>query len=185
MSRIGRMPIDIPSGVTVTIDGQHVAVKGPKGELALTVKEPIEATMVDNQVIVTRPDDERASRSLHGLTRTLINNQILGVTEGFQKSLEVVGTGYRLASKGQGVELSLGYSHSITVEPPAGITLTVEGNDKLTVSGIDKQAVGEVVSDGLPSLVADTFREGQLLLFILLFKLINKNVEFACEHVIL
>jgi large subunit ribosomal protein L6 len=93
MSRIGRMPIDIPSGVTVTIDGQHVAVKGPKGELALTVKEPIEATMVDNQVIVTRPDDERASRSLHGLTRTLINNQILGVTEGFQKSLEVVGTG--------------------------------------------------------------------------------------------
>ena len=102
MSRIGRMPIDIPSGVTVTIDGQHVAVKGPKGELALTVKEPIEATMVDNQVIVTRPDDERASRSLHGLTRTLINNQILGVTEGFQKSLEVVGTGYRLASKGQG-----------------------------------------------------------------------------------
>jgi len=147
MSRIGRMPIDIPSGVTVTIDGQHVAVKGPKGELALTVKEPIEATMVDNQVIVTRPDDERASRSLHGLTRTLINNQILGVTEGFQKSLEFVGTGYRLASKGQGVELSLGYSHSITVEPPSGITLTVEGNDKLTVSGIDKQAVGEVAAN--------------------------------------
>ncbi|HAA79292.1 MAG TPA: 50S ribosomal protein L6 [Microbacteriaceae bacterium] len=147
MSRIGRMPIDVPTGVTVTIDGQLVAVKGPKGELSLTVKEPIEANMVENQVIVTRPDDERASRSLHGLTRTLINNQILGVTEGFQKSLEVVGTGYRLVAKGQGVELSLGYSHSITVEPPAGITLTVLGNDKLTVSGIDKQAVGEVAAN--------------------------------------
>ena len=147
MSRIGRMPIDVPTGVTVTIDGQLVAVKGPKGELSLTVKEPIEANMVENQVIVTRPDDERASRSLHGLTRTLINNQILGVTEGFQKSLEVVGTGYRLVAKGQGVELSLGSSHSITVEPPAGITLTVLGNDKLTVSGIDKQAVGEVAAN--------------------------------------
>ena len=141
------MPIDIPAGVTVTIDGQDVAVKGPKGDLSLRVKEPIVAQMVDNQIVVTRPDDERDSRSLHGLTRTLINNQIIGVTEGFQKSLQVVGTGYRLASKGQGVELQLGFSHSITVEPPAGITFTVEGNDKLTVSGISKQAVGEVAAN--------------------------------------
>ncbi len=147
MSRIGRMPIDIPAGVTITIDGQNVAVKGPKGDLSLRVKEPIVAQMVDNQIVVTRPDDERDSRSLHGLTRTLINNQIVGVTEGFQKSLQVVGTGYRMASKGQGVELQLGFSHSITVEPPAGITFTVEGNDKLTVSGIDKQAVGEVAAN--------------------------------------
>jgi large subunit ribosomal protein L6 len=147
MSRIGRLPIDIPAGVTVTIDGQAVAVKGPKGELSLRVKEPIEARLEENQVVVTRPDDERDSRSLHGLTRTLINNQIIGVTEGFTKSLEVVGTGYRLASKGQGIEFSLGYSHSITVEPPAGISFTVEGNDKLTVSGIDKQAVGEVAAN--------------------------------------
>ncbi|MDB4606972.1 50S ribosomal protein L6 [Pontimonas sp.] len=147
MSRIGRMPIDIPAGVTVTIDGQDVAVKGPKGDLSLRVKEPIVAEMVENQIVVTRPDDERDSRSLHGLTRTLINNQIIGVTEGFQKSLQVVGTGYRLASKGQGVELQLGFSHSITVEPPAGITFTVEGNDKLTVSGISKQAVGEVAAN--------------------------------------
>jgi large subunit ribosomal protein L6 len=147
MSRIGRLPIDIPAGVTVTIDGQAVAVKGPKGELSLRVKEPIEARLEENQVVVTRPDDERDSRSLHGLTRTLINNQIIGVTEGFQKSLQVVGTGYRLASKGQGIEFSLGYSHPITVEPPAGITFTVEGNDKLTVSGIDKQAVGEVAAN--------------------------------------
>jgi large subunit ribosomal protein L6 len=141
------MPIDIPAGVTVTIDGQDVAVKGPKGDLSLRVKEPIVADMVENQIVVTRPDDERDSRSLHGLTRTLINNQIIGVTQGFQKSLQVVGTGYRLASKGQGVELQLGFSHSITVEPPAGITFTVEGNDKLTVSGISKQAVGEVAAN--------------------------------------
>ena len=141
------MPIDIPAGVTITIDGQNVAVKGPKGDLSLRVKEPIVAEMVENQIVVTRPDDERDSRSLHGLTRTLINNQIVGVTKGFQKSLQVVGTGYRMASKGQGVELQLGFSHSITVEPPAGITFTVEGNDKLTVSGIDKQAVGEVAAN--------------------------------------
>jgi len=147
MSRIGRMPIDIPAGVTVTIDGQDVAVKGPKGELSLTVKEPIVAMMQENQIVVTRPDDERSSRSLHGLTRTLIQNLIIGVTEGYQKQLQVVGTGYRLASKGQAVEFSLGYSHSITVDPPAGITFTVEGNDKLTVSGIDKQAVGEVAAN--------------------------------------
>jgi large subunit ribosomal protein L6 len=147
MSRIGRLPIDIPSGVDITIDGQHVAVKGPKGELALTVKEPIEASKVENQVIVTRPDDERSSRSLHGLSRTLINNLIIGVTEGYKKELEIVGTGYRIASQGQGVEFQLGYSHPITVEPPAGITFTVEGNTKLVVSGIDKQAVGEVAAN--------------------------------------
>ena len=147
MSRIGRLPIDIPAGVTVTIEGQDVAVKGPKGELSLTVKEPIEAKLVENQVIVSRPDDERESRSLHGLTRTLIRNQIVGVTEGYQKSLQVVGTGYRVASKGQAIELSLGFSHSITVEPPAGIALAVEGNDKIHVSGIDKQSVGEVAAN--------------------------------------
>jgi large subunit ribosomal protein L6 len=147
MSRIGRLPIDIPAGVTVAIDGQHVSVKGPKGELELTVKEPIEAQMVDNQVVVSRPDDERSSRSLHGLSRTLIANLIIGVTEGYKKDLEVVGTGYRLASQGQGVEFQLGYSHPISVTPPAGITFTVEGNNKLTVSGIDKQAVGEVAAN--------------------------------------
>jgi large subunit ribosomal protein L6 len=147
MSRIGRLPIVIPSGVDITIDGQHVAVKGPKGELALTVKEPIEARKVENQVIVTRPDDERSSRSLHGLSRTLINNLIIGVTQGYQKELEIVGTGYRIASQGQGVEFQLGYSHPITVQPPEGITFTVEGNTKLVVSGIDKQAVGEVAAN--------------------------------------
>jgi len=141
------MPIDVPSGVTVTIDGQDVAVKGPKGELSLTVATPIEVALEEGQVLVTRPDDERASRSLHGLTRTLIANQIIGVTEGYSKSLEVVGTGYRVQSKGSGVEFALGFSHSITVEPPAGISFEVEGNNKLTVKGIDKQAVGEVAAN--------------------------------------
>ncbi|WP_158865602.1 50S ribosomal protein L6 [Leifsonia sp. AG29] len=147
MSRIGRLPIDVPNGVDVKIDGQAVTVKGPKGELSLTVAEPIEVKIEENQVLVTRPDDERESRSLHGLTRTLINNQIIGVTQGYSKGLEIVGTGYRVTQKGAAVEFALGFSHPVTVEPPAGITFTVEGNNRLTVSGIDKQAVGEVAAN--------------------------------------
>ncbi|GAB3618124.1 50S ribosomal protein L6 [Okibacterium endophyticum] len=147
MSRIGRLPIEIPAGVSVNVDGSAVAVKGPKGELALTVANPIEVTVEDGQVLVTRPDDERESRSLHGLTRTLIANQIIGVTQGYTKGLEVVGTGYRVQQKGNSIEFALGFSHPVTVEPPAGITFTVEGNNKLTVSGIDKQAVGEVAAN--------------------------------------
>ncbi|PZE28128.1 MULTISPECIES: 50S ribosomal protein L6 [unclassified Curtobacterium] len=147
MSRIGRLPIDIPAGVTVTVDGANVAVKGPKGELALTVASPIAVAIEDNQILVTRPDDERTSRSLHGLTRTLIANQITGVTQGYSKGLEVVGTGYRVQARGTSVEFALGYSHPITVEPPAGISFTVEGNNRLTVNGIDKQAVGEVAAN--------------------------------------
>lgn len=147
MSRIGRMPIDIPGGVEVTVDGQAITVKGPKGELFLTVASPIEVAIEDNQVVVTRPDDERASRSLHGLTRTLIANNIVGVTQGYTKGLEVVGTGYRVQAKGESIEFALGFSHPVTVNPPAGITFTVEGNNKLTVSGIDKQAVGEVAAN--------------------------------------
>ena len=129
------------------IEGQAVAVKGPKGELTLTVKNPIRVVLEDGQVLVTRPDDERESRSLHGLTRTLIANQLVGVTDGYTKGLEVVGTGYRVAAKGDSLEFALGYSHSITVDPPAGISFTVEGNNKVTVVGIDKQAVGEVAAN--------------------------------------
>ena len=147
MSRIGRLPIAIPAGVDIKIDGQDVAVKGPKGELTLSVKSPIQVAIEDGQLLVTRPDDERESRSLHGLTRTLIANQIVGVTDGYTKGLEVVGTGYRVTAKGNSVEFALGYSHSITVDPPAGISFAVEGNNKLTVSGIDKQAVGEVAAN--------------------------------------
>ncbi|MDD7927907.1 50S ribosomal protein L6 [Microbacterium thalli] len=147
MSRIGRLPIDIPAGVTVEVSGQDVVVSGPKGELRLTVAKPIEAKVEENQVLVTRPDDERESRALHGLTRTLISNNIIGVTQGYSKGLEVVGTGYRVAQKGSSVEFALGFSHPVTVDAPAGITLTVEGNNKLTVSGIDKQAVGETAAN--------------------------------------
>ncbi|UWF77181.1 MULTISPECIES: 50S ribosomal protein L6 [Microbacterium] len=147
MSRIGRLPIDIPAGVTVTVNGREVSVKGPKGELTLQVASPIEVVVEENQVLVTRPDDERESRSLHGLTRTLINNNIIGVTQGYSKGLEVVGTGYRVQQKGSGVEFALGFSHPVQVDPPAGITFTVEGTNKLTVSGIDKQAVGEAAAN--------------------------------------
>ena len=147
MSRIGRLPISIPAGVTVTVDGSAVSVKGPKGELVLNVASPIEVKVEDNQVVVSRPDDERESRSLHGLTRTLIHNNIIGVTEGYTKGLEVVGTGYRVAQKGTSVEFALGFSHPVVVEAPEGITLTVEGNNKLTVAGISKQAVGEAAAN--------------------------------------
>lgn len=147
MSRIGKLPIAVPGGVTVNIDGQQVTVKGPKGELALTLPEPIRATLEDGQVLVTRPDDERDSRALHGLARTLVFNNIIGVTEGYAKQLEVVGTGYRVQQKGNGLELALGFSHPVVFDAPEGITLAVEGNTKITVSGISKQAVGEVAAN--------------------------------------
>ena len=147
MSRIGKMPIPVPSGVEVKIDGQVVDVKGPKGTLSHTVPSPITIVLEDGNIIVTRPDDERNSRSLHGLTRTLIANNIEGVTKGFTKGLEIVGTGYRVTVKGSAVEFALGYSHPILVEPPAGISFQVDGNTKITVVGIDKQAVGEVAAN--------------------------------------
>ena len=147
MSRIGRLPVAIPSGVDIAIEGQTVKVKGPKGELQVIVTEPITVSQTDNGIEVARPDDERESRSLHGLTRTLINNNIIGVTQGYTKGLEVVGTGYRVAQKGAAIEFALGFSHPVLVEPPAGITLTVEGNNKVTVSGISKQAVGEAAAN--------------------------------------
>ena len=147
MSRIGKMPIAIPAGVEVKIDGQVISVKGPKGTLTHSVPAPITVVMEDNNLIVARPDDERNSRSLHGLTRTLIANNIEGVTKGFTKGLEIVGTGYRVTAKGSAIEFALGYSHPILVEPPAGISFQVEGNTKITVVGIDKQAVGEVAAN--------------------------------------
>jgi len=147
MSRIGKLPIPVPAGVEVKIDGQSVEVKGPKGTLSLVVAAPIAVALEESTVVVTRPNDERLARSLHGLTRTLIANNIQGVTEGFTKGLEIVGTGYRVAAKGSALEFALGYSHPITVEPPAGISFTVDGNTKVTVHGIDKQAVGEVAAN--------------------------------------
>jgi large subunit ribosomal protein L6 len=127
MSRIGRLPVVVPAGVDVAIDGQTVTVKGPKGQLALVVAEPIAVAKGESGAVeVTRPDDERLSRSLHGLTRTLIANMVIGVTEGYEKTLEIVGTGYRVQAKGANLEFALGYSHPITVEPPAGISFVVE-----------------------------------------------------------
>ncbi|GIL37454.1 50S ribosomal protein L6 [Phycicoccus jejuensis] len=147
MSRIGRLPVTVPSGVDVTVSGQHVTVKGPKGELSHTVAEPITVEQTDGVLEVKRPDDERTSRSLHGLTRSLINNMVLGVTEGYEKKLEIHGTGYRVLAKGSNLEFALGYSHSITVEPPAGITFAVENQTRFSVQGIDKQLVGEVAAN--------------------------------------
>ena len=148
MSRIGRLPVTVPSGVDVTIDGQQVSVKGPKGELALTVTAPITVARGDEGAIeVSRPDDERESRSLHGLTRSLIANMVEGVTKGFEKKLEIYGTGYRVLARGSNLEFALGYSHPITVEPPAGIAFTVDGPTRFAVQGIDKQLVGEVAAN--------------------------------------
>ena len=148
MSRIGRLPIPVPAGVEVAIDGRDVTVKGPKGTLNHTVAAPIDITKdEDGALVVTRPDDERASRSLHGLSRTLVNNMVLGVTEGYKKDLEIVGVGYRVAAKGQALEFSLGFSHPVVIEPPEGISFTVESPVKFSVTGIDKQKVGEVAAN--------------------------------------
>ena len=148
MSRIGRLPVPVPAGVDVTINGNEVTVKGPKGTLSRTIAQPLSVTrQEDGTILVTRPNDERESRSLHGLSRTLINNMVVGVTEGYSKQLEIVGTGYRAAQKGTGVELSLGFSHTVTVEAPEGVDLKVEGNLKIIVSGISKERVGEVAAN--------------------------------------
>ncbi|NHN55169.1 50S ribosomal protein L6 [Calidifontibacter sp. DB0510] len=148
MSRIGRLPVTIPNGVDVTIEGDSVAVKGPKGELALTVPAPITVAKGDDGSIeVSRPDDERESRSRHGLTRSLIHNMVVGVTDGYTKKLEIHGTGYRVTAKGSDLEFALGYSHPILVKAPQGITFAVENPTRFSVSGIDKQQVGEVAAN--------------------------------------
>jgi large subunit ribosomal protein L6 len=148
MSRIGRLPVAIPSGVDITIDGQAVKVTGPKGELSHVVAEPITVERRDEGLLeVKRPNDERRSRALHGLTRSLINNMVLGVTEGYEKRMEIHGTGYRVANKGGNLEFALGYSHPITVEAPAGISFAVETPTRFAVQGIDKQQVGEVAAN--------------------------------------
>ena len=147
MSRIGRLPISVPAGVEVKVDGNLVTVKGPKGELSHKVASPITVALNENEIVVSRPNDERLSRSLHGLTRTLIQNLIIGVTSGYEKKLEIVGTGYRVTPKGNDLEFALGYSHPINITAPEGITFAVEGANKLTVSGIDKQLVGQVAAN--------------------------------------
>jgi large subunit ribosomal protein L6 len=147
MSRIGKLPITVPSGVDVTIDGRDVTVQGPKGSLSHSVPEPITVELADGTLRVVRPDDERTSKALHGLTRTLIANMVTGVTQGYEKKLEIVGTGYRVLAKGSTLEFALGYSHPIVVSPPEGVTFAVDGPTRFSVSGIDKQKVGEVAAN--------------------------------------
>ncbi|MEV0000977.1 50S ribosomal protein L6 [Micromonospora sp. NPDC050980] len=148
MSRIGRKSIPVPSGVDITIDGQTVKVKGPKGELSHVLAEPITAERSDNgELLVNRPNDERKAKELHGLSRTLVANMIVGVTEGYRKSLEIAGTGYRVTAKGKDLEFALGFSHPVVVQAPDGITFTVERPTLFHVAGIDKQQVGEVAAN--------------------------------------
>jgi large subunit ribosomal protein L6 len=147
MSRIGRLPVSIPTGVDVKVDGQDIKVKGPKGELSLTVPAPITVEQADGTLEVKRPSDEREARSLHGLTRSLLNNMVVGVTEGYEKKMEIYGTGYRVAAKGSDLEFSLGYSHTILVKAENGISFAVENPTRFSVQGIDKQRVGEVAAN--------------------------------------
>ena len=147
MSRIGRQPITIPAGVTAKVDGREVTVSGPKGTLSMTVAEPIVVSEEDGALVVTRPDDERDSKARHGLTRTLVNNMVVGVTQGYEKGLEIVGTGYRVAAKGTDLEFQLGFSHPVIVKAPDGISFQVESPVKFKVVGIDKQKVGEVAAN--------------------------------------
>ena len=145
MSRIGKQPVLVPAGVDVTIDGRNVSVKGPKGTLTLDGAEPITVERnEDGAIVVSRPDDERRSRSLHGLSRTLVANLVTGVTEGYTRKMEIFGVGYRVALKGSNLEFALGYSHPVVIEAPEGITFAVETPTKFSVTGIDKQKVGQI-----------------------------------------
>ncbi|MFI9450943.1 50S ribosomal protein L6 [Amycolatopsis sp. WAC 01375] len=147
MSRIGKLPVAVPSGVEVTIDGQQIKVKGPKGTLEHTIAEPITVERAEDGTLqVKRPDEERTSRALHGLTRTLVNNLVVGVTEGYEKKLEIHGVGYRVQAKGSDLEFALGYSHPVKIEAPEGITFKVETPTRFSVSGIDKQKVGQIAA---------------------------------------
>ena len=147
MSRIGRMPVVVPAGVDVTIQGRGVTVKGPKGSLSLEVAVPIEVSQRDGVINVTRPSDEGEIRALHGLSRSLIANMVTGVTQGYAKTMEIVGVGYRVQAKGKDLEFALGFSHPALVSPPAGIAFRVETPTRFVVEGIDKQQVGEVAAN--------------------------------------
>ncbi|RNE48889.1 50S ribosomal protein L6 [Corynebacterium alimapuense] len=147
MSRIGKDPIAIPSGVTTAIDGQNVEVKGPKGVLSFELPAPISVTVEGDSLVVARPDDHRKNRALHGLSRSLVNNMVVGVTTGYTIKMEIFGVGYRVQAKGKNLEFALGYSHPILIEAPEGITFAVDGTTKLSVSGIDKQQVGQIAAN--------------------------------------
>jgi len=146
MSRIGRLPITVPSGVDVTIDGRNVTVKGPKGTLSRALHPDITVSREDGTLVVTRPTEQKTHKQLHGLTRTLINNMVVGVTDGYRKGLEITGVGYRAALNGRKLQLNLGYSHQIEIDPPEGISFEVENPTRLAVVGIDKELVGQIAA---------------------------------------
>ena len=146
MSRIGRLPIPVPSGVDVTIEGRTVTVKGPKGSLTRELHPDITVAREDDRLVVTRPTEQKTHKQLHGLTRTLVNNMVVGVTDGYRKSLEITGVGYRAAKVGEKLQLNLGYSHPIEIAPPQGISFEVENPTRLAVIGIDKELVGQVAA---------------------------------------
>ena len=146
MSRIGRLPITVPSGVDVTIDGRTVTVKGPKGSLTRELHPDITVAREDDRLVVTRPTEQKTHKQLHGLTRTLVNNMVVGVTDGYRKGIEITGVGYRAALSGRKLTLNLGYSHQIEIDPPEGITFEVETPTRLAVVGIDKELVGEIAA---------------------------------------
>ena len=146
MSRIGRLPIAVPSGVDVTIDGRQVTVKGPKGSLTRTLHPDMRVSQEDGSIVVTRPTEQKTHKQLHGLTRTLVNNMVVGVTDGYRKGLEITGVGYRAALSGRKLTLNLGYSHPIEIDPPEGITFEVENPTRLAVVGIDKELVGQIAA---------------------------------------
>jgi len=147
MSRIGKAPINVPSGVDIKVDGQNITVKGPKGELSQDLPGDISVTIEDGVLTVVRPDDHRDNRALHGLSRSLINNMVVGVTEGYKQDMEIFGVGYRVVAKGKDLEFALGYSHPVPVTAPDGITFAVDGATKFSISGIDKQQVGQIAAN--------------------------------------
>ena len=147
MSRIGREPIDLPAGVEVKIDGQNIAVKGPKGELSMVAHPNMTVTQEGNVLHVTRPNDMKENRALHGLTRSLVHNMVVGVSQGYQKTLDVNGVGYRVALEGQKLVMNLGYSHQVFVEPPKGITIEVPNPNQIVIKGADKQLVGQFAAE--------------------------------------
>ena len=146
MSRIGRLPIPVPSGVDVTIEGRQVTVKGPKGTLSRALHPDMTLSREDGTLVVTRPTEQKTHKQLHGLTRTLVNNMVVGVTDGYRKGIEITGVGYRAALSGRKLTLNLGYSHPIEIEPPEGITFEVETPTRLAVVGIDKELVGQIAA---------------------------------------
>ena len=170
MSRIGRAPIEIPAGVTVTVGEDNlVKVKGPKGELSRQISPEMKVTIDNGVLTVERPSDDKMHRSLHGLSRTLINNMVVGVTEGYQKNLEIAGVGYRAQKQGKNLNLSLGFSHPVIVEPPEGITFDVPSATAITVSGIDQEVVGQIAAE------IRSFREPEP------YK--GKGIKYAGEHI--